>query len=91
VILALRDQLQHVQDPLVALIGRRILQHRGRLAVLRDDERAVQRGARLRAVARHERSRATSIDDADVRQRHVAIPQVEDAYRPMGLPSAFGR
>jgi hypothetical protein len=39
----------------------------------------------------HERSRATSIDDADVRRRHVAIPQVENAYRPMGLPSAFGR
>jgi hypothetical protein len=41
VMFALREQLQQVQCPLLALLGVHILQHRGRLAVLCDDDRAV--------------------------------------------------
>ena len=44
ILFPLRNQLQQVQYPLLALIGMNILQHRGRLAILRDDDRAVPVG-----------------------------------------------
>jgi hypothetical protein len=48
---SLGEQLQQVQDPLLALIGVHVLEHRGGFAVLGDDDRAVPVGCRAMSSA----------------------------------------